>query len=312
MRILIVTSYNNATVAPFISEQVEGLRSMGVECEYYLLQGKGIRGYLHNLPLLKASIGRFRPDVIHAHYGLCGLLSSLQRKVPVVTTFHGSDVNRRELLPLSLLAHWRSAHSIFVSRSLARRCHASVQHSTVLPCGVDTTLFVPLPRDEARRRLYLPMEQPLVLFAGAYADSTKNIGLARAAIRHLSGVRLIELRGYSREETVSLFNAVDLLLVTSHREGSPQVVKEALACNCPVVSVDVGDVRDQLRGVEGCRIVDRNEHSLAQAIRERLDEPMHQYGRQQILDRQLDTLHTVQKLNSIYSSIHARTDRANR
>ncbi|KWW29784.1 MAG: group 1 glycosyl transferase [bacterium P3] len=303
MRVLVVTSYNNGAVAPFIAEQVDALRRRGVICEYYLLTGTGWSGYLRNLPPLKAAIRQFRPDVIHAHYGLCGLLCTLQRQVPVVTTFHGSDINDRRVRPLSMLAYRRSAHSIFVSRALARRCHATERGSTVLPCGVDTELLAPMERGEARRRLSLRPEQPLVLFAGAYDDPVKNISLARAAMAYVPEARLIELRGYSREETAALFNAVDLLLMTSHSEGSPQVVKEALACNCPVVSVDVGDVREQIDGVDGCCVVQRDSRSIAQAIKKRIRHPLHRHGRSRLTERGLDNMNTAKKLQSIYSAV---------
>lgn len=309
MRVLIVTSYNNGQIAPFVAEQVDALRRSGMECDYYLVRGKGLSGYLCNRTTLQQKIQSFQPDLVHAHYGLCGLLANLQRQVPVVTTFHGSDINNWHLRPFSLLAHWLSAHSIFVSDALRRKLGANVPHCSVLPCGVDTTLFAPMDREEARRQLYLPTGQPLVLFAGTYADPVKNIELARAALEYTPDARLIEPRGYSRKQMALLFNAVDLLLVTSHHEGSPQVVKEALACNCPVVSVDVGDVRDMTNGVQGCCIVERDARKLGQAIQNRLNQPLHAHGRQHLLDRQLDITHVTETITGIYNTVlHARTN----
>ena len=75
MKILIVASYNKGRFAPFIVEQAEALINMGCEVDYFGLRGKGLCGYLKNLPSLKRRIKEFQPDVIHAHYGLSGLLA---------------------------------------------------------------------------------------------------------------------------------------------------------------------------------------------------------------------------------------------
>lgn len=303
MRVLVVTSYNNGAVAPFVTEQVDALRRAGVDCDYYLVQGKGLRGYLRNRAPLMDKIRSFQPDLVHAHYGLCGLLANLQRQVPVVTTFHGSDVNRRRLRTLSRLACRLSAHSLFVTELLRKKMGSRRSNSTVLPCGVDTKLFKPCDRQTARRQLLLPEEQPLVLFAGNYADPAKDVALARAALQHLPQVRLIEPRGYSREQMVLLFSAVDLLLLTSRSEGSPQVVKEALACNCPVVSVDVGDVRQRIAGIEGCAIAPRRPEAIANSIATVLLRQRCTEGRQRILSQQLDNDSVAQRLLCRYRNI---------
>ena len=104
MRILIVASYNKNRFAPFILEQAEALTNQDCEISFLGLQGKGITGYLKNLPVLKRKIEEFHPDVVHAHYGLSGLLANLQRKVRVVTTYHGSDINDKRVLPFSKMA----------------------------------------------------------------------------------------------------------------------------------------------------------------------------------------------------------------
>ena len=101
MRILVVASYNKGCFAPFVNEQAEALMRAGCEVEFFGVQGKGLKGYLNNLPLLKKRIKEFSPNVIHAHYGMSGLLANLQRKVHLVTTYHGSDINDKRILPFS-------------------------------------------------------------------------------------------------------------------------------------------------------------------------------------------------------------------
>ena len=110
MRVLVVASFNKGHFAPFIVEQAEALKEQGCEIEFFGLQGKGFRGYLHNVPQLKQKIREFRPDIIHAHYGLSGLFANLQREIPVVTTYHGSDINDKSALPFSKMAIWLSGN----------------------------------------------------------------------------------------------------------------------------------------------------------------------------------------------------------
>ena len=109
MRILIVGSFNRNRFAPFIQEQAEALQAAGCEIAFYGLKGKGLQGSLKNMPALKRKVKAFQPDVVHAHYGLSGLLANLQRQVPVVTTYHGSDINERKILPFSKLSMWLSS-----------------------------------------------------------------------------------------------------------------------------------------------------------------------------------------------------------
>ena len=93
MKILVVESINNngGQLTPFITEQAEALVAAGCEVVYFGVKGKGVKGYLRCLRDLRFKIDKWKPDVVHAHFGLCGLLACLQRKVPVVTTFHGCN-----------------------------------------------------------------------------------------------------------------------------------------------------------------------------------------------------------------------------
>ena len=120
LKILIVASDKGGHFAPFIEEQITALQEIGVRVVRYAVTRKGVVGYLRELPALKRMIRAEQPDVIHAHFGLCGLLANLQRRVPVVTTYHGSDINVPSILRFSKIAMRLSAHNIFVSaRSVA-------------------------------------------------------------------------------------------------------------------------------------------------------------------------------------------------
>ncbi len=270
MRVLIVARRKENGYAPFVSEQVETLEKAGILCEYFPMQSKGIKGYLRELPAFRHRIREFKPNVIHAHYGLCGLFANLQRKVPVVTTYHGSDINDPSVLWLSKLAMHFSAYNVFVSKNSIALAKPTKSYA-LIPCGINLEDFPIIEKSLARQQFGMDRKKKYVLFAGAFDNTVKNAPLAKAAVAFLPEVELLELRGYSRNQVAVLMQAVDALLVTSFSEGSPQVIKEALACGCPIVSVDVGDVAERVTNVDGCYI--DNAHtpiSLAELLKRAL------------------------------------------
>jgi glycosyltransferase involved in cell wall biosynthesis len=266
MKLLTVTTGNIMPISAFITDHVEKLNNRNFEVEYFLVEGKGISGYLKNIFPLMKKIRESKPDLIHAHYGLCGLLSSLQFKVPVVTTFHGSDINQGKTRIYSKIAHMLSNSSIFVARDLAEKIGAKDYY--YIPCGVDFDIFKPENKEKARKTLNLSSEKKYILFSSSFSIPVKNYSLAREALSFVKekDVEILELKGYSRKEVANLLNAVDLALLTSISEGSPQFIKEAMACNTPIVSTKVGDVSVLLNNIEGCFICEMDAKSVGKAI----------------------------------------------
>lgn len=314
MKVLIICRYKSGTeahVAPFIKEQVDALKSYGTVCEYYLVVRSGAKGYLHDLPKLKKVIREFSPDVIHAHYGLCGLLANLQRQVPVVTTYHGSDINQKAILPFSRIAMLLSAHNIFVSKktlSIARQR----RKYTLLPCGINLSDLQLTDKNEARMRMGLDLNKKFVLFASAFDIAVKNYPLAKAAMALVPEAELIELKGYSRNQVTLLMCAADCFLMTSHTEGSPQVIKEAMACGCPIVSVDVGDVKEMITGLDGCFLTTIVPQSIAENVNIAISSCIRTQGRDRIIKYELENQIVVEKLLVIYSSVMRRRNRKHR
>ena len=305
MRVLLVCGFKEKlaeNAAPFVVEQRNALQRCGVECEMFLVKGKGIRGYLRQLRPLKDRITAFQPDVIHAHYGLCSLLANLQRKVPVVTTYHGSDINEKRTRRFSKMAMRLSAWNVFVSqKTMDIACPG--KNVTLLPCGVDLTELQLTSKQEARRQMHLEQGKRYVLFAGAFDNEVKNAPLAMK-VAELSSVELLELKGYTRNEETLLMCAADALLMTSLNEGSPQVIKEAMACGCPIVSVDVGDVKERVDGVEGCFVAQTREiNELTDLLGKALAFQGRTRGRERIIDDGLENEIVVNKLINIYNFI---------
>ena len=305
MRILVVASHNKGRFAPFILEQAEALKHNGCEILFFGLQGKGIIGYLKNLSALKREIKEFKPDVIHAHYGLSGLFANMQRRIPVVTTYHGSDINNKSVLRFSKIAMRLSAWNIFVSTKTMEIVRPKKKYS-LIPCGIDLSDLQLTEKSAARQKMNLSAEKKYVLFAGAFDNKVKNAPLAKEAVSFLrdNNVELLELKGYSRDEVTLLMCAADAFLMTSFTEGSPQVVKEALACGCPIVSVDVGDVKERTQGVEGCYVAKTREpQELAELLRKAMTFERKTKGRERILADGLDNCQVAAKLTDIYQII---------
>lgn len=305
MRVLIVASYNKNRFAPFIVEQAEALKRHGCEVDYLGLQGKGIKGYLKNLPALRRSIQAFHPDVIHAHYGLSGLLANLQRRVPVVTTYHGSDINDKKALRFSKTAMRLSAWNIFVSRKTLDIAQPK-KHFSLIPCGIDLCDAQMTEKSEARLKMKLDEKKKYVLFAGAFDNAVKNAPLAKEVVSLMQddNVELLELKGYSREEVTMLMCAVDAFLMTSFTEGSPQVIKEAMACGCPIVSVDVGDVKERMEGVDGCYVAETREpHELFELLKRALSFEVKTKGREKIVVEGLDNRQVAEEIMGVYERI---------
>ena len=341
MKILIVASDKQGHFAPFIEEQMAALQARGMEVLRYGITGKGIIGYLRELPALRRAIRQHHPDIIHAHYGLSALLANLQRLVPVVTTYHGSDINVPAILRFSKIAMRLSAHNIFVSKrnvGIALGDEA-MRLFTLLPCGVN----IPQPWSELQHQQVeqltlnqwvhgkLDKEIKYVLFAGAFDNAVKDPELAKSVIAVCNSsfanrqspiansqspipnrqspisnrqIELIELKGYTRDQVTALMYNCHALLMTSKTEGSPQVVKEAMACGCPIVSVDVGDVAERTSGVEGCYVIPTREpKDIAEALQEALAFNGRTNGRERIIAMGLSNEQVAERLEIIYENV---------
>ena len=308
MRVLIVASAKRDSFAPFIIEQVDSLRALGVEIDYFGVIGKGIIGYLKCLPSLKHKIQNYNPDIIHAHYGLSGLLANLQRKVKVVTTYHGSDIHSGGwLLALSRVTMRLSAYNIFVSEYLYNLSCYKSKHYIIQACGLDLDTIKPHNFQEARDYFGWDKEEKIVLFSGSFSNGIKNSTLAQKAIEIVdTKVQLIELKGYSRQEVSLLMSGCNCLLLTSFREASPTVIKEAMACNRPIVSTDVGDVNYVIGNTEGCYICDLEANDCAEKINMALTfSAKHQNtnGRERLVSLGLDSKIVAKTIYNIYQKI---------
>lgn len=311
MRILLVHSgnkVNSSAKYTYVYAQGTALSELGHEVRYFAVSGKGWRGYLRNRKLLCHAIAEFKPNIVHAHFGLCGLLANLQRQVPVITTFHGSDINSPKIRPLARMAMWMSAHNIFISQKTMHIMLGNTvsQKNTLLPCGIT---LPPSASELPNMSHVLEPCKKHVLFAGAFDNAVKDPNLAKQVISILNQqpdtpIQLLELKGYTRDEVSALMYACDAFLMTSKTEGSPQVIKEAMVCGCPIVSVDVGDVAERTAGLEGCFVSNsRDPKELADLLSRALAYGKRTDGRKLIVNSGLTNDLVAQKLIQIYQNL---------
>jgi teichuronic acid biosynthesis glycosyltransferase TuaC len=311
MRVLMITSVwptpAHPERAPFIVRQVESLRARGVEVDVLHVDGGGRPGnYARRWREVRALTAARSFDLVHAQWGQSALVA-LPRRAPLVVTFRGSDLEGIAGHPvaggilrwMSRLAARQADQVVVVSASLAR--HIPFRHCHVIPSGLDLELFRPMPQADARATLGLHPSRRYVLFAASPANPVKRHELAAAAVASLQApdVELLVATGVRPAEMPIYMSACDLLLLTSQHEGSPNVVKEALACNLPVVAVDVGDVRTRISEVEGCVVcADDGVGTVAAALESVLRRGQRVAGRDAVLD--LDEARLTDRLIEVY------------
>ena len=326
IRVLMVTSdwlWNSwGGPAVFIARQADFLRREGVQVDLFPFQGgRRPANYVAAWREVQRRLSRGHYDLVHAQFGQSGI-TALPKRVPLVVTFRGDDLegiigeNGRYIAAGWLLR--------LISRGVARRADAAIvvsehmkQHlpgsveAHVLPSGIDLDLFRPEPQDLARSRLGLPADQRLVLFVGNPGLARKRYGLAQQAVEMVNrSIPTQLLAGWEKphREIAALMNACDALVCTSMQEGSPNAVKEALACNLPVVAVRVGDVPLRLKGVAGCELCpDDRAETIAAALERVLRHGTRSESRETVRD--LDERALTARLIDIYRSVLPGTKR---
>lgn len=288
----------------FVMHQAEALRAMGHRVDVIHVKGYQSRlNYLKGMfTVLRATrLGSY--DVVHVHYGLTGICTLFRWRTPLVVTLHGSDVLQGWFQRLvSRLVSALADATIVVSPEVARCCPG-----TLIPCGVDLGRFRPLDRAEARRSLGLVQGDRYVLFPFDPDRGEKRWDLATAAVARLRelgmAATLLPVWNVPNDQMPLYYAAADVMILCSDTEGSPTSVKEALACNLPVVSTDVGDVRAIMREVCIGQICDRSVPALADALGRTLSrtDPV-EFDGQSAMAR-YDNKATVEGVVRVYESV---------
>lgn len=320
MRILEVSRYKNNFVnhqLPFVTEQGEAIRALGNEVEYFLVRGN----YVKAVGALKKKIREFNPDVVHAHFGLSAITAELQGMVPVVTTFHNGETLNWRVNFLSSLFSLRAKHVIYVAQHVRDLSYFTTKNYSIIPCGVPMDQCVVMDKAEVRKQLNWDAEKKYILFGGAFDNLRKNYKLLAEAVERLrnegmNDIEIVEMKGLTREQCVLRMNACDLFALPSHSEGSPQALKEAMACNCPCLATDIADVKYLFGDEPGHWILrnprktherwDGDEKSLDEMVallKEALAYDKRTNGRERILKLGLSNEQVAQRIVNIYNEI---------
>jgi len=316
MKVLFVASGNSDKfeTAPFIRAQAESLQREGIEVEFYRIRGKGIRGYLKNIPEIRRTVKKINPDLIHVHYALSAVpvIAAFTGK-PLVISFMGSDVYgeyigenkvKKSSAYLTLTAYLVqpfAAALISKSSNIEKYVYRkSISH--ILPNGID------LDRFRCSSDTKKAEKKPEILFLGNPENKRKNFRLASEAAEKLSSeVKLTAPYPVSHQEVVEHLCSCDVFVITAFQEGSPNVVKEAMACNCPMVVTDVGDVREVIGDTPGCYISSFDTDEFARKLKLAIHFAKttgRTNGRERIMKLGLDEQRVAQRLIGIYQKLN--------
>jgi glycosyltransferase involved in cell wall biosynthesis len=315
----------------FVEQQVKGLLSRGMDVQVMFLdrRTRGPSVYYRVAPMLERTLADFAPDVVHLMYGgvMADQVTKQRGLPPTVVTFHGSDLLGENLSGLA--RKLISNYGVHCSRKAARRANGIIvvaRHllkalgrgvpagkAQVIPCGVDLARFKPLDQRLCRDQLGWASGEFHILFATSEGDPVKRPELARAAVGLFDSkhgcVKFHIMSGTPNSEVPQWLNAADVLLLTSKHEGSPTIVKEALACGLPIVSVNVGDVAERIEGIDGCHLAEAEPAALARKLELVLERRRRLDCREKLHELSSETI--AGKLDHFYREIIAGAAAAN-
>ncbi len=298
-----------------VKEQIEAVsKNHKIESDLYFINGfeKKIN-YLKSVYSIRNLLKKKHHDIIHIHFGLSGffLLFFKPEKSKIVLTLHGSDFNTKDYFKRKIMNRifQKVDGFIVVNDSMKKRLSETFNRVATIPCGINLDFFRPenLTKDNKTANKYL------IGFPGDPNRVEKNYPLFKKVVSSLKNkgldVEVCVFNNLGREEVRDNLNKIDLLLLTSHSEGSPQIIKEALACNTPVVSVPVGDVKQVMTGVENCLVcADHDADELAAASIKVLKKSASSAsesisGRERIAEIHLDNVSVSKRILDFYESL---------
>ena len=315
-------------LSTFVRSQAESLESAGWIVQFGFVDSRtSVGGIIQNIRRLRTEITHTRPALVHAQYGsvTAAVAHFIRGSLPLIVSFCGDDllgtpnpglryrVREWGARAIGLWAARRAAAIITKSNNLFHALpHILQKKAVVLSNGVETTWFRPMERDECRAKLGWDTKSKVVLFNASQNDNqnVKNLPLARTTVtllgRSVPNVSLRMMSNANSEQVRLMLNAADCLLMTSLHEGSPNIVKEAMACNLPVVSVPCGDVGERVKETYPGAVRRYDASALADAIEDVFRAGCRSNGREQLVLQELTTSDVAQRLIHIYQDVLAR------
>lgn len=318
MRVLFVTSLKttNFNVSPFIQSQADSLKRKGIEIDYFYVNLNGISAILNSISRLRSCKNNY--DLIHAHYStnaLIAVLAGIRSKL--VISYLGSDLlginkpdgtKRKISYLITLISYFVSffAKAIIVkSEEMKQKISSNLYNKTqVIPNGVDFDKFSPSSQSQAKKDLGLNNDEKHILFLGNTNDANKNYQLTKQAFDLLPKDNFTLVAPYPTEpQNIPIYlNAADVLVLTSISEGSANVIKEALACNTPIITVNAGDASENIKYVSKSILVDYNSNIISKKIEELCQDNNRSNGRSLI--NHLEISNIADRIISLYNTIY--------
>tara|TARA_B110000459_G_scaffold62923_1_gene70561 strand:+ start:342 stop:1262 length:921 start_codon:yes stop_codon:yes gene_type:complete len=303
MKVLFVCSGNKTKNKPgvVVQNQANTLIKKGISVNFYLIKNKGFIGYITAIIPLVVQINKGNYSVIHAHYSLSGYLAGIAklftRKTKLIVSLMGSDTqgSRIKLNLIHAFAKYIWDETIVKSQSMIK--NIEFKNVNIIPNGVDLDTIVGDPK--------LKNRNSTILFPANPSRISKNHPLAKASVALLgdehAGLKVMYNRPHS--EIIDALKNCGCVLLTSKWEGSPNIIKEAMACNTPIVATRVGDVEQLLDGLDGCFLTQSDVDSVSKAIKKALlysQEHVHTKGRDRLIDLQITSDLIAGKIIKLY------------
>ena len=306
MKVLFVSSGNTFTgISPIVTRQGNSLEREGIKIYFFKIRGKGLKGYLSNIQPLKKSIKKFKPDIIHAHYSLSGVIASLAGASPLIVSLMGSDVKASSLFKCLILFFSRFLWSQTIVKSENMQRSLGLKTIFVIPNGIDQTEFNLIDETIARYKLGWDISKKHILFAANPTRPEKNFKLAQEAVKFINeNIVLHTLSNINPNDIPIWLNASDVVILSSMREGSPNVIKEAMSCSKPIVATDVGDIKWLFGNKPGHYLSSFDSDEMAQKIQLALQFSLQKgntKGRERIMELGLDAKSVAQRLIKVYT-----------
>jgi len=300
MKVLFVSSGNKKFEdSPIVRNQGESIRRIGIKVEFFYVIGRGLVGYFQNILRLRRFLKLNTFDLIHAHYSLSAIVASLAGGSPVVASLMGSDTQAKTIMKFIISFFSRFCWRAVIVKAERMKVSKILSRSLVIPNGVNFEVFQPIDKDKARQKIGFNKKKHIIFVANPDRRE-KNYHLAEQAFQLINdpNVELNIVSGVNYKLIPYYYYAADVLLLTSLWEGSPNVVKEAMACNLPIVSTDVGDVREVIGKTDGCYITTFEPGDVAEKLKMALAFGKRTNGREHI--SHLDSNVIAKKIIKIY------------
>tara|TARA_B100000315_G_C14586843_1_gene593491 strand:- start:2859 stop:3773 length:915 start_codon:yes stop_codon:yes gene_type:complete len=284
-----------------IDAQIDSIQDHTIEIIKFPLSTSGALSYLREFVRLRRFIKGDNIDLVHAHYSYSGIISGLTHR-KTICSLMGTDVYAGSWW-VKLITRFFYKYIWIKTIVKSRQKQRLFPRAEVIPNGVNFNKFKIIPKEKAIKHTNLTKGKKNIIFIAEHIyEEVKNYSLAEKAFKYLpSNFNLIPVSGVTHDELVYYYNAADALLLTSLSEGSPNIVKEAMVCNCPVVSTDVGDVGKVIYNTAGCFICDYNPKDIAEKIKAAINFDNRTNGRENIIH--LNANNIAAKLCQMYKQV---------